>query len=283
MAIALPDPMSTRLSLKRALELAPDLDVVVRAEQEKDINLLYQLGAKEVVQPELEASLELSAHLLTSIGIPLPIIQREVQQIRSSHYENLISEREPQQGSPLAGMTLEETDLRRLTGVSLMAIRRDEGEEIDYPDPQTPLQAGDRLLIVGDADEMAAFGELAKGETVVPEQASCQWLLVPDDSHVIGKTLAELHIRQQFGILIQAIRRESKYIRFPNGASDLQAGDRLLLCGNFHSLTQASSWIAPESSKVVQFPLAPAVMPDLVPFEDRLPIDRLPIDQQRIN
>lgn len=304
MAIALPDPMSTRLSLKRALELAPDLDVVVRAEQEKDIELLYQLGAKEVVQPELEASLELSAHLLTSIGIPLPIIQREVQQIRNSHYENLISEREPRQisrdlavaaqdmnsrwfplpkGSPLAGMTLEETDLRRLTGVTLMAIRREEGEEIDYPDPQTFLQAGDRLLIVGDADEIAAFGELAKGETVVPEQASCQWLLVPDDSHVIGKTLAELHIRQQFGILIQAIRRESKYIRFPNGASDLQAGDRLLLCGNFHSLTQASSWIAPESSKVVQFPLAPATMPDLVPVEDHLPIDRLPFDQQRIN
>lgn len=113
---------------------------------------------------------------------------------------------------------------------------------------------------------------------MVPEQASCQWLLVPDDSPVIGKTLAELHIRRQFGILIQAIRRESKYIRFPNGASDLQAGDRLLLCGNFHSLTQASSWIAPESSKVVQFPIASAVVSDFVPVEDHLSID-----QQRIN
>jgi monovalent cation:H+ antiporter-2, CPA2 family len=294
MAIALPDPMSTRLSLKRALELAPDLDVVVRAEQEKDIDLLYQLGAKEVVQPEFEASLELSAHLLTGIGIPLPIIQREVQQIRSSHYEDFLSERLPEQiardvavatqdmnsrwyplpeGSPLAGMTLEETDLRRLTGVSLMAIRRDEGEEIDYPDPQTPLQAGDRLLLVGGDDELAAFGELAKGETVVPEQASCQWLLVPSHSQVVGKTLAELHIRRQFGILIQAIRREGKYIRFPDGKSDLQAGDRLLLCGNFHSLTQASNWIAPEESKVVQLPLPPAIVPDYVPIEE----------QQRIN
>jgi monovalent cation:H+ antiporter-2, CPA2 family len=130
---------------------------------------------------------------------------------------------------------------------------------------------------------MAAFGELAKGKTVVPEQASCQWLLVPDDSHVVGKTLAELHIRSQFGILIQAIRRESKYIRYPNGGSDLQAGDRLLLCGNFHSLTQASSWIAPESSKVVQFPLS-ATMPELVPVEDRAPLaDQYLEDQQRMN
>jgi Kef-type potassium/proton antiporter, CPA2 family (TC 2.A.37.1) len=44
MAIALPDPMSTRLCLKRALELVPDLDIVVRANQDKDIELLYQLG-----------------------------------------------------------------------------------------------------------------------------------------------------------------------------------------------------------------------------------------------
>ncbi|HEY9805748.1 MAG TPA: cation:proton antiporter, partial [Candidatus Obscuribacterales bacterium] len=144
MAIALPDPMSTRLSLKRSLEIAPDLDVVVRANQDKDIEVLYQLGAREVVQPEFEASLELSTHLLTSMGASLSSIQLEVQQIRNSHYYELRPERSANQisrdlrvaaqdmnskwyslpeFSPLLGMTLEETDLRRLTGVSLMAIR----------------------------------------------------------------------------------------------------------------------------------------------------------------
>ncbi|WP_416670636.1 cation:proton antiporter domain-containing protein [Egbenema bharatensis] len=268
LAIALPDPMSTRLCLKRALELAPDLDTVVRAMQDRDIELLYQLGAREVVQPEFEASLELSTHLLAGLGVPLPIIHREVQQIRNSRYQDLRPERLPAQvsrelaaaaqdmnskwfnlpdGSPLVGMTLEETDLRRLTGVSLMAIKRSAGEEIDYPDSQRFLEAGDRLLIVGEPDELSAFKELAKGEAAVPtENASCQWLLVPEHSPVSGKTLAELHIRRQFGVLIQAIRREGKFIRFPDGNSDLQAGDRLLLCGNFHALNQASQWIAPE-------------------------------------
>lgn len=283
LAIALPDPMSTRLCLKRSLELAPDLDVVVRATQEKDLELLYQLGAREVVQPEFEASLELSSHLLTGLGVPLPIIQREVQIIRNSRYEQLRSERLPAQvarelevaaqdmnskwltlpeGSPLIGMTLEETDLRRLTGVSLMAIRRAKGEEIDYPDAHTLLEEGDRLLIVGEGDELAAFSELAKGEAAVPgENASCMWLLVPDHSSVSGKTLKELHIRRQFGVLVQAIRREGKFIRFPDGRSDLQTGDRLLLCGNFHALNQASSWIVPPESPpapqpLVQIPLA---------------------------
>jgi CPA2 family monovalent cation:H+ antiporter-2 len=281
MAIALPDSMSTRLCLKRSLELTPDLDVVVRANQDKDIELLYQLGAREVVQPEFEASLELSSHLLTGIGLPMPVIQREVQQIRSSHYSNLRTERPSYQvardvqeasqemnsrwyplpdNSPLVGMTLEETNLRRLTGVSLLAIRRRSGEEMDYPDAKTLLEAGDRILVVGEANELAAFDELAKGEAAVPtENASCQWLLVPEDSPVVGKTLAELHIRRQYGVLVQAIRREGKFIGFPEGASDLQSGDRLLLCGGFYSLNQVSRWISPPPkppAPVLQIPIA---------------------------
>ncbi len=277
LAIALPDPMSTRLCVKRSLELGPDLDIVVRATQDKDIELLYQLGVREVVQPEFEASLELSSHLLTGLGLPLPVIQREVQQIRNTRYQGLRTERPSYQvsrelkaatqeignrwyplppESPLIGMTLEETNLRRLTGVSLMAIERATGEEIDYPEAQSILQTGDRLLVVGQPEELAAFDELAKGKAAVPtEHASCQWLLVPDSSPVLGKTLAELHIRRQFGVLIQAIRREGKFIGFPDGSSDLQAGDRLLLCGNLYALNQASQWIAPPSKLTPAIPL----------------------------
>jgi len=39
-------------------------------------------------------------------------------------------------------MTLEEADLRYLTGVSLIAIQRAGGEEVDYPNPQTILLEG---------------------------------------------------------------------------------------------------------------------------------------------
>ncbi|MCY7323797.1 MAG: cation:proton antiporter [Phormidesmis sp. CAN_BIN36] len=268
MAIALPDPMSTRLCLKRALEIAPDLDIVVRANQGKDIELLYQLGAREVVQPEFEASLELSAHLLNGVGLPLPAIQREVQQIRNSHYLELRPERPsaeisrelkaateemnskwyslPEE-SPLTGMTLEETDIRRLTGVTLMAIRRAGGAELDYPNATTTLEQGDRLLIVGESNELAAFDELAKGEAAVPaENASCQWIQVLEGSTIVCKTLAELDWQRQYGIQIQAIRRENKFLRFPEENVDVQAGDRLLLCGSFYALNQATTSISPK-------------------------------------
>lgn len=268
MAIALPDPMSTRLCLKRSLEVAPDLDVVVRANKDKDIELLYQLGAKEVVQPEFEASLELSAHLLNGIGLPLPTIQREVQQIRNSHYLELRPELSSYEvsrdlkaatgemnskwyslpeDSPLLGMTIEETDIRLLTGASLVAIRRAGGLELDYPDSTTTLEQGDRLLIVGEPNEVAAFDELAKGEAAVPAaNASCQWIQVPGNSSIIGQSVTEVDLFRQYGIRVQVVRREGKSLRFPETEVDIQVGDRLLLCGSFHALIQAREFISPK-------------------------------------
>ena len=73
MAIALPDPVATRLTLDRALSIAPDLDVTVRALVKDEIEALYQLGAEEVVQPEFEAALEMGAHMLLQLGDSAPL------------------------------------------------------------------------------------------------------------------------------------------------------------------------------------------------------------------
>jgi monovalent cation:H+ antiporter-2, CPA2 family len=259
MAIALPDPMSTRLSLKRALELCPELNLVVRATQDKNIELLYQLGAREVVQPEFEASLEMATYLLNDLGFSPFVVQREMQQIRNDHYLDLRPERSASEvsrdlyqatrdlnrrwyplpsTSPLIGMSLEEAEMRYLTGVSLMAIRRANGHEIDYPNNQTKLEEGDRLLVVGASEELAALEEFAQGKIAVPgENSACQWIVVNADSAVLGKTLKALDI-QQFGVEVQAIRRDGKFIRHPDDNIDLRDGDQVLLCGSLPSLNQ---------------------------------------------
>ncbi|MGD1804729.1 cation:proton antiporter [Dapis sp. BLCC M126] len=269
MAIAIPDAMSTRLCLKRSLEFAPDLDIVVKANRYKDIELLYQLGAREVVEPNFEASLELSNHLLVGMGISAKVIQKEIEEIRQSHYQALRSaipdpeiSRELKaaikdlnskwyylpENSPLTGMTLEETSLRRLTGVSLMAIRRKEGEEIDYPEGHTILDIGDKLLLVGEPSELDSFDKLARGEIAVPkESTSCQWLMLGESSSFVGQKLSEVDLYSQYGVQIQAIRREGKFIRWPQGDTQLHIGDRLLLCGGFHELTQIRQLTIPQS------------------------------------
>lgn len=280
LAIAVGDPVSTRLCLKRALELSPDLDSVVCANHDRDIELLYQLGASEVVQPEFEASLELATHLLTDMGVLPQLVQQEVQQIRSHHYLELRPERPAFQvsrdlqlatqnlnsrwyrlpvGSPLTGMTLEEVDLRYLTGVSLMAIRRSGGKEVDYPKLQTLLEEGDRLLLVGESEELAAFDQLAKGEAAVPEEnMPCHWVMVPEASPALGQPLSKLDIRSRCGVQVQAVRRDGKFIRFPDTGMNLQPRDQLLLCGGFSALNQLQQWLAPQPQQL-QLPFMPTV------------------------
>ncbi|MUG96629.1 sodium:calcium exchanger [Scytonema sp. UIC 10036] len=189
LAIALPDPASTRLLLKRALELAPDLDVVARSHQNKEIDILTQLGAKEVVQPEFEAALEIGSHLLGTLGERPSIIYSLMEGMRSNRYQNIrvqsgtlnpeldiaLNVPELQQqwmalasDSPLVGMTLATADIRKVTGVTVMAIQK--GDEIlHYPSAKTVLQVGDRLLAVGEPDELAAFQVLIQNQETIKE------------------------------------------------------------------------------------------------------------------
>jgi monovalent cation:H+ antiporter-2, CPA2 family len=89
LAIALPDPASTRLLLKRALSIAPQLDVIVRSHIDSEIDFLTQMGAREVVQPEFEAALELGNHLLKTLGAEESHIRSVINAIRTDKYMSI--------------------------------------------------------------------------------------------------------------------------------------------------------------------------------------------------
>jgi CPA2 family monovalent cation:H+ antiporter-2 len=134
-----------------------------------------------------------------------------------------------------------------------MAITRSNGEKIDYPEPDTAIQKGDTFLMVGETDELATFNKLAKGETppLPKDTDSSLWVVVPENSVVAGKTLAELTFEQQFGTIVQAIRRKGKYIRFPDGNNAIQASDKLLLFGNLALLADIGQKIAVKENPVL--------------------------------
>jgi len=280
MAIALSDSMSTRLCLKRGLEFAPELDVIVRANQDKDIELLYQLGAREVVQPEFEASLELASHLLFSLGLSERKIQRQVQNIRNRHYQDLRGEREATlvsrelrqaaqdlnsqwqtlpDNSPVIGLALKEIELRQLTGATLLMIMRADGTEIDYPGGDTLLQAKDRLLVAGQPNEIKAVQALISEAIPLPQaltnssnsssDTASLWLILPPDSAGINYSLAEMGLPT--GITVQALRRDGVFSLLPSPDTILQAGDRLLLRGEINDLTLAGDCLTARSVPLV--------------------------------
>ncbi|MFQ5987361.1 MAG: cation:proton antiporter [Dehalococcoidia bacterium] len=67
--IAMPDPMAARLALDHALRINPQLDVVARVHSDFELDFLRGRGASELVQPELEASIELTRHVLCRLGL----------------------------------------------------------------------------------------------------------------------------------------------------------------------------------------------------------------------
>ncbi len=258
LAIVLPDPTATRLTLKRALSLAPDLDVTVRAHNDSEIEALYQLGAWEVVQPEFEASLAMGSHMLVSLGGQTPEVKQEVEACRAGHYRAILPERpgfmvandlamavEGLEGdwftlapnSPLVGLTLAQANIRRLTGVTVMQIQRD--HEINrFPKAQTVLNAGDRLLVVGTEEEDRAFQELLKGSAQPSAGRPERWIEIPKSSWVVGQSLGEIDLHHRYEILVQAIQREEKILRFPDAATKLRDGDRLKVCGKTEAIEQ---------------------------------------------
>jgi CPA2 family monovalent cation:H+ antiporter-2 len=184
MAIALPDPMATRLTLKRALSLAPDLDITVRAHDSSEIDVLYQLGAQEVVQPEFEASLEMGAHLILQLGDSPYMAQQVVNRYRTQRYREIMPERAEYWGgtdlktaiaglqqkwytvtetTPILNHSLAQVNVRRKTGAAIMAIERNHKLH-RYPTGEMQFLEGDRLLVVGNSQEHQAFAHLLQAE-----------------------------------------------------------------------------------------------------------------------
>lgn len=66
-------------------------------------------------------------------------------------------------GSPLAGTTVAQTELRPRTGASIIAILRD-GEAFPNPQPGDALRPGDTLMVIGSRDQVRRAAALVRGD-----------------------------------------------------------------------------------------------------------------------
>ena len=68
-AVTLSEPAAAEAIVRRAKEMNPRVDVVVRGEGSQERITLMEAGAEEVVHPELEAGLEFVRHTLHRFGV----------------------------------------------------------------------------------------------------------------------------------------------------------------------------------------------------------------------
>ncbi len=180
--IALSDAASTRQITYLVRAMNPGCHIVARTRYVREVEALRELGADTVIPEELETSVEIVSRVLASYMIPRREIEAFISEIRAGDYQMWRSPAAPRsslfdlrqtltdveittlavdRGSTIAGQRLRDSDLRRLYGVSVVAIRR-EDELIPNPGGDEIVHEGDLLVVLGLGEEIVAASALLK-------------------------------------------------------------------------------------------------------------------------
>lgn len=162
-------PAALRI-IERVHELNPGIPVIVRTQDDSDLDRLLAAGATEVVPEVFEGSLMLGSHALVLLGVPLARVIRRVRDARDTRYRLL---RGYFHGADDTENGIEETMQARMHSVTLdpnayavgkalgnvlpsahkvevTAVRR-RGIIGHNPQPDLLLQAGDVIVLRGTA------------------------------------------------------------------------------------------------------------------------------------
>lgn len=180
---AISDLEAVRRAIRLARGLNPKVRIIVRTRLVDEIEDLHRSGADEVIAEEFETSIEIFTRVLEHYHIPRNIIRAETRALRGQGYQMMRSPSmvslpenflellaagttevfQLEDGSPAAGQTIHNLDLRRRTGVTVIALVRGERSHPN-PHPDLQLEAGDRLVLMGSHAEMEqAFDLLEPG------------------------------------------------------------------------------------------------------------------------
>jgi voltage-gated potassium channel len=129
-----------------ARELNPNLLIVARAEDDRSERKLLHAGATRVVSPYAIGGHRM-AHALLRPTV-LDVIDLAT---HSSGLELQIEEVEVTAGSFCDGVTLADSGLREATGLIVIAVRKPDADTTFNPTADTPIAAGDRLVLMGQA------------------------------------------------------------------------------------------------------------------------------------
>ncbi len=139
-------------------------------------------------------------------------------------------------GGPLDGVTVTDGGLRDLNAVYLVEIERD-GRVIAPVDPDTELDANDRLVFAGKVDQIVDLQRatgLRSAEhphymAVDTPGHTFYEAVVGRSSPLVGVTLKEADFRSRFQAAVVAIHRDGEQVKAKLGQVELRPADTLLV------------------------------------------------------
>lgn len=138
-------------------------------------------------------------------------------------------------GSPLVGQAPGPALAARVPQAHVLQVVR--GESLLLPrEAGLRLQAGDTLMVRGDADSLRELGRMgtlgvgrAEGLQARRRQTTLAELLVRPTSGAIGATLGDLRLHALAGIAVLAVQRQGEHLREKIVGLELRLGDVLLV------------------------------------------------------
>ena len=138
-----------------ARTLNPHLYIVSRAVNPGNESKMQRAGANRVVSPY-----QIGGRQMANF-ISRPNVTEFLDFVTlDSGLELWLEELRIGSGSPLAGQTVVEANIRRATGATLVALVRSETGATLTPDESTRLEAGDELIVLGTRDQLSRLEEM---------------------------------------------------------------------------------------------------------------------------
>ncbi len=169
--VAVPDPGAASRCVREVRNLAPQVPVLARVHHATSRALLLEAGATEVVQPEVEAALTMVRHSLDWLGVSHEAGRAYLKRARAHWPELVRSEgfveglqarevvvRNPQ----LVGRSLRQARLYERTGAVVATVTHPDGREVVNPPLEEVLRRGDRLVAMGEPEQLEALERLCE-------------------------------------------------------------------------------------------------------------------------
>jgi CPA2 family monovalent cation:H+ antiporter-2 len=173
--VALPQIRPGERAVRTVRALNPTVPLLARAHARSEAETLRQLGATEVIQPEVEASATLIRHALAALGLPKETALDYLERFRGAMLTGQVDDaaaaarplpvvHQVRLGRcALADQSLREARIRERFGVTVVAVSRP-GGVVFNPAPETILRAGDVVRVFGLQAQIAALIAVADEE-----------------------------------------------------------------------------------------------------------------------
>jgi voltage-gated potassium channel len=139
-----------------ATNMNPDLQVIARATDDRAERNLRRGGADVVVSPY-----ESTGHRVVQAAINPTVLDFMELATSRVQLELSLESVEIGEGSPLAGATLAESDVGSRCGVIVVAVQQPDDEMTFNPSASIRIHAGDRLVALGEVEDLEQLEELA--------------------------------------------------------------------------------------------------------------------------